>query len=796
MKPSSCFTSVVSLFLSFVLVMQTSLAAIPLNPDDPGPTEAERYAQMVRTFEFWRDYDRRLDRTSFDPVALGRHLETAEAAIEWVQTQTIAIDYPGVLRGAHGVLQDRRGNQMDRTLLLAELLRAQGREVRLVSSEKMTATPFTGADGEPQDPWQLLDVEASGELFIQTLDEHFPEPGNERKRLGWVALEREENRIWQIQAERISQALGDLTGLDLLSPPRVDDLSTSAQTAWGVEWRTAQGWESAQIGRAPEGPLHEQTSTDRFSLDDWPIEEAHRLSIEVVAKTRHGAEINQTVLVDTELAVVDLDMPLVTIQFVPATGRPNDLLMSGMYQSDPVAGLVSAYQDVSIWVPMIRFDRESIIARGIQPDGTIVEDPFQPPTQRALRDAAGLLGGLSVRGGLTVQEEADTEWLGATIELTYHSPNRSTKSFTRTLFDRHDPVFAQATEERVGSPAEFQHFGAIGRETHFYLQSHMLSPQWFIDQLLSEVLAYQAVTEDLTRFPALGFEPLLARVQRTMPEPLLELLLQRFRFNDYRDGVVQNELGILALHIGQWPQGSDSMAFEQTLDIIHSGLTRGPLPRALPPGIADSVAEWRVYSDSGGSSAGAESFVSDLNNEALAWQVLRSAADWNDAMPARDEGIPKVFTEAWEQDRWVIASAPASDSNLAVGTFWWEVDPATGDALVRDLLGHGSSSIVTKVSSQGLFLIAQAISVESIAITITVGGFWMGLGVCMYQSMNFGCCLLTSGLLLGLGAGVGALMGVTAGMGFDIITSPLSPVDLITVDCPDLLEREREQGAS
>ena len=58
-----------------------------------------------------------------------------EKIFEWVKGQTRWVPYTGALRGAYGVLMDRRGNSLDRSLLLASLLLEAGFDARLAHSE-------------------------------------------------------------------------------------------------------------------------------------------------------------------------------------------------------------------------------------------------------------------------------------------------------------------------------------------------------------------------------------------------------------------------------------------------------------------------------------------------------------------------------------------------------------------------------------------------------------------------------------------------------------------------------------
>src|SRR4029079_4628387 len=53
----------------------------------------------------------------------------------WVQGYSNWIPYRGVLRGPVGVLMDGRGNSLDRSLLLADLLKRAGQTVRLAHGQ-------------------------------------------------------------------------------------------------------------------------------------------------------------------------------------------------------------------------------------------------------------------------------------------------------------------------------------------------------------------------------------------------------------------------------------------------------------------------------------------------------------------------------------------------------------------------------------------------------------------------------------------------------------------------------------
>lgn len=75
-------------------------------------------------------------RDTFDPAAVAALTGAdVDAVFTWVRDQTTLVAYRGALRGPSGVLMDGLGNSLDRALLLQELLRQHGHDVRLARVE-------------------------------------------------------------------------------------------------------------------------------------------------------------------------------------------------------------------------------------------------------------------------------------------------------------------------------------------------------------------------------------------------------------------------------------------------------------------------------------------------------------------------------------------------------------------------------------------------------------------------------------------------------------------------------------
>ena len=70
---------------------------------------------------------------TFDlPAIVDRAGANPGRLFQWVRDNTSLVPYVGALRGPRGVLMDRLGNSLDRSLLLSELLRLAGVRTRIV----------------------------------------------------------------------------------------------------------------------------------------------------------------------------------------------------------------------------------------------------------------------------------------------------------------------------------------------------------------------------------------------------------------------------------------------------------------------------------------------------------------------------------------------------------------------------------------------------------------------------------------------------------------------------------------
>ncbi|HXE51459.1 MAG TPA: hypothetical protein VN541_00500, partial [Tepidisphaeraceae bacterium] len=108
-------------------------ASQPPAASDPRKTIADIMEQLAGQAEKIR---RNLPRDSFDPGALADKLGKDPAGLfAWVRDQTYWVPYRGVLRSDRGVLMERIGNSVDRSILLYSLLKSAGHSARLAHAQ-------------------------------------------------------------------------------------------------------------------------------------------------------------------------------------------------------------------------------------------------------------------------------------------------------------------------------------------------------------------------------------------------------------------------------------------------------------------------------------------------------------------------------------------------------------------------------------------------------------------------------------------------------------------------------------
>ena len=142
-----------------------------VGPLAPATTQESRVAGLARLMDRLSECAREQSRDGFDYQAVIESVGRDPVKLaKWVKENTRLVPYSGLLRGPQGVLMDRVGNDLDRALLLAQLVNSSGYECRLARAiladdeaavliASAALTPLPGmAGGKPSESYLAMDA--------------------------------------------------------------------------------------------------------------------------------------------------------------------------------------------------------------------------------------------------------------------------------------------------------------------------------------------------------------------------------------------------------------------------------------------------------------------------------------------------------------------------------------------------------------------------------------------------------------------------------------------------------------
>ena len=133
-------------FSSSVMSTQTPLPELGI----PTDIDREQAGKAIKSLIEYMEKSTAIPARELDTEALAAALgKDPEVLFSWVHANTSLVPYRGTLRGTRGVMLDRLGNSLDRSLLLAALFKAHGIKTRLMRGK--------------------LDKELAGNLLAETM---------------------------------------------------------------------------------------------------------------------------------------------------------------------------------------------------------------------------------------------------------------------------------------------------------------------------------------------------------------------------------------------------------------------------------------------------------------------------------------------------------------------------------------------------------------------------------------------------------------------------------------------------
>lgn len=689
-----------------------ALAVSKLSPEEKQKTYdaqvAELQGRMTRAQEFLDAFPKPLT----DLEALAQSLTTPQSAFEYIRDQVALEPYPGIMKGANGTFLTHGGNALDRSLLLAGLLKQQGISAKIAQgklSQTQTETLLRRIATSPP----------AIELILKSLPETLPTPAlNDQQKQAVADVRRrggQQGKVIQQAIEQTSQLIQSSlqkAGLLVGKDGAPDQLAVLQEHYWVQATINDQTTDlDPSLADAQMGQKFTD-ATNTFEPDGLPDELVQRIRIRIVAEFLKGAQVTSKELLSKEMKAVDLMGKNIRLMVEPGS-------LSGdadLYQASLVMGDDTPERKVF-----------QIRPREGGEESSAGEAPSMGGQEGV---SGGLLGGL---GGEEQEERPQKPKPQPKGKLTGEALARLCVDFASK-----GPHLADAISRRVILDR------LEGKEGAFRLQAGMEDDR-SLRALLIQVWdgTISVGTPHLLSVFQTQLETMKA--QESMQEkargqvylgqdfgaddlagPLLPTELLRFTFASDLGQLALGHKGAFPVEryyerprllflrhgfmVADWSKPDGARRYREGIDLINApfrfvGSEAETRQRALETGITDTALE-RFFT-SGRADFNAVPLFAAASDQKIPLQVVGpaqvSALDAVTLPPA----IKRVLANDLAQGSTVVVPARLVTLNQTQTLGWWSIDSSTGFALGKMELGGAQDMVETSKLEEKVRAIAE-----------------------------------------------------------------------------------------
>jgi len=685
-----------------------------------------------------------LDRARFDPASLQAELgRDPETLLVWVRDNTRWLDYEGSLRGPSGVLMDRMGSALDRSLLLAALLEAAGHPVQLASAPldpgdlERLRSAWTG-ERDALEPLSAVPAAA-----IRDWTDAF---GADAFGFAVDELARElEQRVEQWRAVRealAAQTLRQVAALDGALRSQTPPMDQDERQHWWVQVGDRQGWRDLDpaLPELVPGQTLTGPATATLTIDEIDPDQFHRLTVQIVAEQWQDGRLREHIALEHQIRSAALFGRQLSIDLVP-TALP-DL---GKLLDEVPSELPRMISEADEWLPVLHIGNDPVSTQRILADGSVRPVDRGPAQGRALRDATSALGGLSLEGRRSEAPAASPELAAVRVRFQLDAPGQERVVIRRELMDMIGP--AARAQGRVDID-----WGGTLRQQRAVAMLSGLQIQGQTGWLNEEFVAWQrygALIDDrlagLAALDAQAYErvELMGKAlqsRSTLTEELLALAQLRHLLSPQ-----QTRIALTGLNLLGWTRlvelEGQVPSTREGFDILHnpveilSGSGNGMARSRLSQGVFETALEAWILDASGELTGGntARRFQPDLD-AGVDWVWLRAPADLAKLATALPDDVHHHLAEVLATGRVVVL--PDRAIALEAPT-WWEIDPVSGTTL-----GFGPDR-------RGQFVEAILVLMGAIDNATSAVGMVQSLWACLFNHASapgMQCCIRNTAL--------------------------------------------------
>ena len=657
-----------------------------------------------------------IPRESFDLAAvLGRVGRDPVKLFEWVRDETQFVSYRGLLRGSMGVLLDRRGNSLDRAVLLHALLRDASVPARLargmLSSEQarrlLERTRTTS--GKPKPAVGLPASTASlGESANQDkIGEALRRLAEERRRLAdGVQL-----RVRTQTSQLLSSV--DRKPSESLQSAELERQVEAAREHWWVEYQ-ADGvdmvLDPTLPDAAPGSKLADETTARMDPNDVARVNgtHAHVLRVQVVLEVVSASGRKEVIALDHELLPADLNGGSLRLQFHPV-GWPRDrAVLNAPNPPDAFREVALAQRE---WLPVLSVGGQVVSKFSFNDQGQLTV-PAQPALGQGAQDLGrsilGQLGGGSRRPATPplAAKPADQEVTALWIDFTLRSSDQGSRTIRRQVFDVLGPATraSRLPRQALSEVQRLHRALALLGDTQVLPVVAGFSREFVQHLAVSNFLAnHDALRKsyaDLERGDLDASAGTAAKAP-SLPWNLYDLAIARLAWSPVQADVYFDAINVLSFYKRPCANDLGQLRLCEGIDIVANevGVVQrpglDPFATRLVQGVTDTNAEAIILSN-----APQRDNISEIavrgEAEGVKWQTITDASQ---VMPsAGTEDVRERIRQDVTAGHVVVTAdrAVLIDGKRAVG--WWRVDPRTGSVLGIGPQGGGQVSTETAIT--------------------------------------------------------------------------------------------------
>ncbi len=692
---------------------QGELADLLVRPAGSGSLSAEQQADRAeKLFDAAEDVMSTLPRDTFDVAAVVRAVgQDFEKLFEWVRDHTYWVPYRGTLRGPVGVLMDRLGNSLDRSLLLVALLKSAGATARLahtrLSSEvarsllahvrPVPADPM-GRDAPSRSAQNLMLEKYAARLGIQ--------PSVLQARMDETL--RAAEQIGSRGAERAAQQAALLLAVaDSRPTPAANRGEAAAADHWWVQVSDRNTWvdlDPAVPGARVGATL--SSAREFFAPEELPAPYWQEVEVRVVIQQSIGGRREEKIALAHTLRPSDLQGRTVGLQQLPLNMKTPG---SSIRPKDAVRFLTQSLRDQREWLPVLHVGDKFYMDKVVTTSGDL-EDLSAAGSGgpdigagKTVGNVGGILGGaeepLAAKSGKPRGNSEPGRLTGEWIEYEIRVPDEPRRTIRREIFEERGQAVTPAPEGRSPSPARDPGLGrvfAMFAHTEILPIGYRLSPEFVLWLRNQAAKANRAAAITLMRkagrLSATELVDLLGK-EVDVPGPLYQLALTRHGLNPTGQDVFLGTPNVLSVHEGLYVAEQGTVKGFRAFDIVanhvevRNGIKSQPFEARVRQGVFDTNAETLVLSaECCGTSTGGTGSVAELNHGTRAeWRLLRNA-DQLSRLHLASETQTRIAADL--AAGCLVLTPPTAPDGISP---WWRIDPATGDTLGMGARGWGTA---------------------------------------------------------------------------------------------------------